>query len=166
MTCETRRAISSSVCKRSPVNTIVVPGGSPDRRPGPAADPPARIAAEPAVIPEPDPAPEPAPEEAVVLPDPMIAVTVRTRPPGAEVWRVGEDAPMGGTPLTTTLPRAEEEATFELRRPGFQTHVEELSLAHDVQLTVGLRRERVRRPRRAPAPAPRPSTGRRGVLTF
>jgi serine/threonine-protein kinase len=61
----------------------------------------------------------------------MIDIDFESTPAGAEVFRVGETAPIGKTPVTLTVERSTASETFELRLAGHETtrHVVRLDRA-------------------------------------
>ncbi len=107
----------------------------------PPPPPPPPPVADAAVPEEPPPPPPPA----------KITVSFETTPAGAEVWREGGEVPLGKTPLSLTFEQTAEKATFELRLPGFEKALREISLDKDTQVVVALARRKK---------APRPDAGR------
>ncbi|MCA9607516.1 MAG: protein kinase [Myxococcales bacterium] len=107
---------------------------------------PTRAPTEAAIEPLPEPEPEPAPEPTTV------SLSFASEPPGAEVWPAGADAPIGVTPLSTTVPRSDESGTYELRMAGHTSVQQTVRLDRDANVHVVLtERAAPRRSRSAPA---------------
>jgi hypothetical protein len=67
-----------------------------------------------------------------------VAISLESRPVGAEVWREGAEAPEGVTPLTVTLNKSTEPEIFEFRLDGFRIAREEAPLDRDGRIVVAL----------------------------
>ncbi|MEZ4337733.1 MAG: serine/threonine-protein kinase [Sandaracinaceae bacterium] len=112
---------------------------------------PTEAAIEP--LPEPEPAPEPT----------TISLSFASEPPGAEVWPAGADAPIGVTPLSTTVSRSDESGTYELRMAGHTSVQQTVRLDRDANVHVVLT-ERAAPRRSRSAPARRRSHERRNAV--
>jgi serine/threonine protein kinase len=117
-------------------------------------------AAEPAAAPPPLAAAEPPTPETAPDPDPVpetIEISFSSTP-SATVYRVGSAEPMGETPFSSYLPRSSEPVSFEFRRDGYETLVEEVWLETDAKLTVALTAETKARRRDSRRDRPHRST--------
>jgi serine/threonine-protein kinase len=117
------------------------------------------------------PAPAPVPtEEPVAAPPPPAAPATVTlgftsTPPGARVFRQGETVPLGVTPFTTELARAERSTPVRFELEGYEPIEVDASLATSENLSVTLEQlpaapaaaRAIASKKRAPAPAPRPN---------
>jgi serine/threonine protein kinase len=73
-----------------------------------------------------------------VLPS-KVNVAFVSDPPGAEVWAVDGREPLGQTPLALDLDRTTEDATFELRKAGYQVERATLPLDQNGRVMVHLK---------------------------
>ncbi|HTE49915.1 MAG TPA: protein kinase [Kofleriaceae bacterium] len=67
-----------------------------------------------------------------------ITVTIHSSPNGAEVFLAGQEAPLGLTPFETQVDRSDDQAEFEIRKPGFAPVRQSVKLVEDVFISVGL----------------------------
>lgn len=103
----------------------------------------------PPPAPAPIPAPAPVPVSAPATAPAPTLLTVRTDPPGAEVWEA--ETLLGTTPLELPLGAGDATRTLELRAEGYATHtIVQPPTTTSVQHNVVLQRERSRSPRRPP----------------
>jgi tRNA A-37 threonylcarbamoyl transferase component Bud32 len=67
-----------------------------------------------------------------------VRITFQSTPPGATVFRTGDDQPLGVTPVALELQRSVSLADFELRKAGHTPARAKVSLATDTQVNVVL----------------------------
>jgi hypothetical protein len=73
----------------------------------------------------------------------QVVVTVRSEPPGAQVWVEGEATPRGAAPLTLSWPRAAHPARLRLELAGHSHALAPVSDEPTQQLDVRLNKKRV-----------------------
>jgi serine/threonine-protein kinase len=83
------------------------------------------------------PAPKPVARKKAPRPR-KIELTFDSVPPGAEVFKQGQDDPLGITPVTVKLEQGNDSRTFELRMPGYKTVKKSVSLKESTRLLVSL----------------------------
>ena len=96
--------------------------------------------------PAPEPPPPPPPPPAIE----PVTVTIHSTPSGAEVFRLGQVAPLGLTPFETRVDPTDEAVVFEIRKEGFAPVLQSVKLSEDVFISVGLSPAA---PAASPAPA-------------
>jgi serine/threonine-protein kinase len=89
-----------------------------------------------------------------------VALTIDSRPPGAEVWDLTSGERLGATPLAGKRPRSEARHTIEVRKPGYVSARRSLVLSRDIRLSVDL--EALGRAERPRAEAPNGSSAEPG----
>ncbi|MCC7000352.1 MAG: hypothetical protein IT370_37480 [Deltaproteobacteria bacterium] len=96
-----------------------------------------------------------------------VQISFDSDPPGAEVFRKGDSAPLGQTPFTRSFPASDERSGFVFQLRGHGSLERDVSLARDSNLAVVLALAPEPAPSAVPAvataPAPAPRSSRAKV---